>query len=188
MVRVWCQAEVKESLAHLLPDAMSHTMIQQLPSRVGQCTEDHAKAVAEAVQQTAPLDTQGATSWRWVGTGCVPLREDAPKRGRPAERPGGVETDRVPTAWKEARVGMVATHATPDDPETQTAERVDVRYEARMPETKMATLIGGLVEQTEHVVDAGAYSHRALLLDGKREIWRCVDEHLFGKGSDKADA
>lgn len=42
----------------------------------------------------------------WDGT-TVPLREKAPMRSRPAERPGVRETDAAPTAWKEAGVGTL---------------------------------------------------------------------------------
>jgi len=197
----------------LLPEPLSRTAIQHVLRVVGQDAEEHAAELSEALHQTAPLDTAGdilAVGWDGV---CVPLREEAPKRGRPAERPGGVETERVPTAWKEAGVGLVATYQTPADPATETAQRIDVRYEARMPEAKMETLIGNLVDQTELALDAGDYRYRVLLADGKREIWRCVEEqtvfddfirvldfyhatehlskgaeHLFGKGSDKAHA
>ena len=64
----------------------------------------------------------------------MPLREPAPKRGRPAERPMDDETECAPTAWKEAGVGRVATYLTPLDPEAEEPQRVDVRYAARMPE------------------------------------------------------
>ena len=71
----------------------------------------------------------------WDGV-TVPVREPAPKRGRPAERPMATATDTAPTAWKEAGVGMVATYLTPLDPEVEEPQRVDVRYAARMPETE----------------------------------------------------
>ena len=107
---------------------------------------------------------------------------------------------------------MVATYLTPLDPEVEEPERVDVRYAARMPEAKMTTLVNGLVEQTARALQQGGYDHRVVLADGKREIWRIVDEHgvfegftrildfyhaaqhlsmaaehLFGKASAKAD-
>ena len=162
------------------------------------------------MQGAAALDAGGDTlvvSWDGV---TVPLREPAPKRGRPAERP--MATDTAPTAWKEAGVGMVATYLTPLDPQTEEPQRVDVRYAARMPETKMATLVNGLVDQTARALQHRVYDHRVVLADGKREIWRTVDEHsvfngftrildfyhaaqhlskaaqhLFGKASAKAD-
>ena len=121
-------------------------------------------------------------------------------------------TDTAPTAWKEAGVGMVATYLTPLDPQSEEPERVDVRYSARMPEAKMATLVNGLVDQTVRALQQGCFYYRVVLADGKREIWRLVDEHavfdefirildfyhaaqhlsmaaehLFGKASAKAD-
>ena len=130
----------------------------------------------EAIQSAAPLSTNGDTlvvSWDGVH---VPLREPERKRGRPAERPMDTDTQIVPTAWKEASVGMVATYLTPLDPQTEDPERVDVRYASRMPESKMVTLIDALVEQTERALQQGFYPHRVLLADGRREIWRAADE------------
>ena len=66
---------------------------------------------------------------------------------------------------------------TPLDPALEEPERLDVRYAARMPETKMTTLINGLVEQTARALQRGGYHERVVLADGKREIWRMVDEH-----------
>ncbi len=67
-------------------------------------------------------------------------------------------------------------------PETEEPQRVDVRYAARMPETKMATLVNGLVDQTDRALQHGSYDHRVVLADGKREIWRIVDEHCVFEG------
>ena len=122
------------------------------------------------------------------------------------------DVDTAPTAWKEAGVGMVATYLTPLDPAAEEPQRIDVRYAARMPEAKMATLVNGLVDQTTRALQHGCFHERVVLADGKREIWRTVDElsvfdgftrildfyhaaqhlskaaeHLFGKASAKAD-
>jgi len=204
-------AEVEDSLCEVLPERPSRTAIQQVLATVGQCAEDHAEALEEALEATAPLDTDGdtlVTSWDGV---TVPLREPGPKRGRPPERPVDTDTEMAPTAWKEASVGMVATYLTPLDANHEDPQRVDVRYSSRMPEAKMATLIDSLVDQTERALQQGFYRHRVVLADGRREIWRAVDEHpvfadftpildfyhttehlskaaesLFGKGSAKA--
>ena len=72
--------------------------------------------------------------------------------------------------------------AAPLDPEVEEPERVDVRYAARLPEAKMTTLVNGLVEQTARALQQGGYDHRVVLADGKREIWRIVDEHGVFEG------
>ncbi len=141
----------------MLPERPSRTAIQHVLAKVGQCAEDHAAELEQAIEATAPLDPDGDTlvaSWDGV---TVPLREPGVKRGRPAERPGvwDRDGDTTPTAWKEAGVGMVATYLTPlnpEDPESEGPQRVDVRYTARMPEAKMETLIDGLVAQTERAL------------------------------------
>ena len=205
-------AEVEDSLREVLPEPPSRTAIQHVLSAVGQCAEDGAAQLELALQAAAPLDTEGDTlvvSWDGI---TVPLREPAPKRGRPAERPMATDTQSAPTAWKEAGVGMVASYLTPLDPEAEEPQRVDVRYAARMPEAKMKTLINALVEQTARALQQECFDERVVLADGKREIWRMVDEHsvfdgftrildfyhaaqhlsmaaehLFGKSSAKAD-
>ena len=206
-------AEVEDSLGEMLPAPPSRTAIQHVLSTVGQCAEAGCDQLELALETTAPLDTAGDTlvvSWDGV---TVPLREPAPKRGRPAERPMATDTDAVaPTAWKEAGVGMVASYSTPMDPALEEPELVDVRYAARMPEAKMATLVNGLVQRTARTLQHGDFHERVVLADGKREIWRMVDEHavfdgftrildfyhashhlsmaaehLFGKSSAKAD-
>ena len=117
----------------------------------------------------------------WDGV-TVPLREPAPKRGRPPKRPMDRDTESAPTAWKEAGVGMVATYLTPLDPEGEEPQRVDVRYAARMPEAKMKTLVKGLVSQTGRALQQSSYAHPVVLADGKREIWRTVEEHRVFSG------
>ena len=169
-------AEVEDSLAEVLPKPPSRTAIQHLLTTVGQCAEDGAQQLELALQEAAPLNAQADTlvvSWDGV---TVPLREPAPKRGRPPQRPMATHTHSVPTAWKEAGVGMVATYLTPLHPKTEEPQRVDVRYTARMPEAKMETLVSGLVDQTAQALQQGDYDQKVVLADGKREIWRRVDE------------
>ncbi len=137
-------AEVENSLRELLPEPPSRTAIQQLLTRVGQYAENHAEHLELALQAAAPLAPEGDTLVvSWDG-GTVPLREPAPKRGRPAERPMDSETDSAPTAWKEAGVGRVDTYLTPLNPEAEEPQRVDVRYAARMPEAKNGTIYSAL--------------------------------------------
>ena len=170
-------AEVEDSLREVLPESPSRTAIQHVLTTVGQCAEDHTEQLELALAATAPLDVDADTlvvSWDGV---TVRLREPAPKRGRPAERPMATHTQSGTSAWKEAGVGMVATYQTPLDPEAEDPIRVDVRYAARMPEVKMATLVDGLVDQTVQALRRGSYRHRVVLADGKREIWRVVEEH-----------
>jgi hypothetical protein len=170
-------AEVEASLAQILPEAPSRTAIQHVLARVGHSAEAGADQLELTLESAAPLEVAGdtlVTSWDGV---TVPLREAAPKRGRPAERPMPSDRASAPTAWKEAGVGMVATYQAPLDPATEAPRRIDVRSLARMPEVKMATLITGLVDQTERAVQRGRFPHRVVLADGKREIWRVVAEH-----------
>ena len=82
-------AEVEDSLREVLPEPPSRTAIQHVLTAVGQCAEERAGQLELALQGTAPLDTEGDTlvvSWDGV---TVPLREPAPKRGRPGRATDG---------------------------------------------------------------------------------------------------
>jgi hypothetical protein len=165
-------AGVAAAMAELLPQAPSRTAIQHVLRRVGERAETEAATVEAALQAQAPLQLAGDTLVvGWDGI-TVPLREAAPHRGRPAERPGVRQTLTASTAWREAGVGMVATYQAARDPETAKATRIDARYFARMPEAKMSTLIAQLAQQTAVALAVGHFVQRVLLADGKREIWR----------------
>ena len=43
-------------------------------------------------------------------------------------------------------------------------------------------MVNGLVAQTARALKQGGYDHRGVLADGKREIWRTVDEHRVVDG------
>ena len=165
----------EQILGELFPEGVSRTAIQHVHEEVGQCIEQHSAAVEEAIRQEAPLRTDGdilVVSWDGV---TVPIRERACKRGRPAERPRVREGASTPTAWKEAGVGLVACYRRGED----APERVDVRYAARMPEAKMATLRDQLAGQVRQALLQGDFAHRVMLADGSREIWRRVAEELL---------
>lgn len=168
--------EVAETLAEVFPDPPSCTAIQHVLAKVGQQAEDNATEVEAVLNAQAPLDLDGDTLVvSWDGT-TMPLRQRGPKRGRPPERPGVRDDGEAATVWKEAGVGMVAVYQTPLDPDSEPAERIDVRYYARVPERKMAHLVKSVVDQTERAMRAGSFAHQAFLADGSREIWRTVQE------------
>ena len=80
-------AEVEDSLGEVLSEPPSRTAIQHVLATVGQCAEDGTEQLELALETAAALNAEGDTlvvSWDGV---TVPLREPAPKRGRPAERP-----------------------------------------------------------------------------------------------------
>ena len=146
-------------------------------SRAGAYVEAHRDDLEETLSRTTPLSAQGdilVAGWDGV---TVPIREPAPKRGRPAERPGVRDSDQGRTAWKEAGVGMVAVYETPLDPVTEGPERIDVRYFARMPEPKMAHLVDQVTDQAQTVLQNGSFDHKVFIADGKKEIWATVENH-----------
>ena len=180
-------AEVEDSLAEVLPEPPSRTAIQHLLTTVGQCAEDGTQQLELALQEAAPLNAQADTlvvSWDGV---TVPLREPAPKRGRPPQRPMDRDTNSAPTAWKEAGVGMVATYLTPLHPETEEPQRVDVRYAARLP--VRCTQTGGKRAIWHTVDQQSVFDGFTRILDFYHAAHHLskAAEHLFGKASAKAD-
>ena len=166
--------EVERLLAKTLPCAPSATAIDRLIETVGEFAEAHSEALDEAMDEQAPLSTGGdilAVSWDGVNT---PLREDAPMRGRPAERPGVREDETSPTAWKEAGVGTVSIYAAPKKDE-KGPQRMDTRYFARMPEPGMERLMREQSATVTGLLDQRAFRHKALICDGKRSIWNSAD-------------
>ena len=166
--------EVERLLAKALPCAPSATAIDRLIETVGEFAETHSEALHDAMDEQAPLSTGGnilAVSWDGVNT---PLREDAPMRGRPAERPGVRDEDTSPTAWKEAGVGTVSIYAAPKKGE-KGPQRMDTRYFARMPEPGMEQLISEQSATVANLVEQRTFRHKALICDGKRSIWNSAD-------------
>ena len=166
--------EVEAAMAELLRQGPSRTAIQHVLTRVGAAAEHQARALATVLALQAPLKVEEADTLvvGWDGT-TVPLREPAPRRGRPPERPGVGQAEATPTAWREAGVGMVATYQAGRNASAP-ASRREVCYFARMPETKMTILINQVAQQTAVTLAAGNFPERVLLADGKREIWRAA--------------
>jgi hypothetical protein len=169
--------EVEEALARVYPDGPSCKAIRRVLSRAGAYVEAHSDDLEETLNRMAPLNVQGdilVAGWDGV---TVPIREPAPKRGRPAERPGVRDSNQGRTAWKEAGVGMLAVYETPLDPLTQGPERIDVRYSARMPEPKMAHLVDQVTDQAQTALKNGSFDHKVFIADGKKQIWDTVENH-----------
>ena len=166
--------EVKALLDKMLPMGPSKTGIQRVIDSVGDWAESYSEDLAEAMDSSRPLSTKGdilVSSWDGV---MVPLREEAPHRGRPAERPG-VRADEVsPTAWKEAGVAAVSIYREAEEAD-KPPERVDTRYMARMPESGMERLLAQQAELVQQTLMSGHFRERVLICDGKPAIWKAAD-------------
>lgn len=174
--------EVEALLGKALPHGPSATAVQRVIRDVGGFAEDHEEELDSFIHAEKPLTDEGdvcVISWDGVN---VPLREKAPKRGRPTERPGVREAEESPTAWKEAGVSSISIYSSPDDPDLK-PKRLDKRYFARMPEAGMKRL---LQQQEDAVRDLVAsrkepFREMVVLCDGKRTIWNVADNtELYG--------
>ena len=166
--------EAEALLAKALPMGPSETAIQRAIDEVGDWAESYSEEVSAAMDSSRPLSSEGdvlVVSWDGV---TVPLREEAPHRGRPAERPGVSEDEVSPTAWKEAGVATVSIYREAEEAD-KPPERVDSRYLARMPESGMERLLAEQAELVEQTQASGHFRERVLVCDGKRAIWKAAD-------------
>jgi len=173
--------EVEALMEKVLPYAPSATAIQRVMKQVGGFAEKNADQVEEAIRTKAPLKTTGqvlVASWDGV---TVPLREKGNKMGKPKERPGKDEPDKIPTAWREAGVGTVSIYER--GTKTERAVRKDSRYFARMPESGMKTLmqqVEGCVEELRAERD---FAELVVVCDGKPAIWKSAELAPCFKGA-----
>ena len=165
--------EVHTLLGKVLPQAPSTTAIDGVVEEVGSWAEAHEGEITRALEAQAPLASgKDVLAVSWDGTN-VPLREEAPMRGRPAERPGVRKADRAPTAWKEAGVGTISLYARPRKGEKE-RRRLDTLYFARMPEEGMEHLIRQQSESVERLLKERSFRARVLICDGKPAIWKAA--------------
>jgi len=160
--------EVETLLGKLLPHRPSATAIQHVIQYVGRFAEQEEAAVETAMRKQAPLSTKGnvlVQSWDGV---TVPLREKGTKTGRKPERPGIRESDSTPTTWKEAGVATISmyTHDDEGDP-----VRLDTRYLARMPESRMERLLDQQNSVVGPLLKNRGLREIVFLCDGKEAIW-----------------
>ncbi|MFO0981513.1 MAG: ISKra4 family transposase [Planctomycetota bacterium] len=160
--------EVETLLGKLLPHGPSATAIQHVLQDVAGFAEREEALIESTISKNAPLSKQGdvlVQSWDGV---TVPLREAGTKTGRKPERPGVRDTDRTPTAWKEAGVAAISIYRR--DAEGKPV-RLDTRYLARMPESGMTRLLEQQNRVISHLLDA-RIREVVLLCDGKDSIWK----------------
>jgi len=151
------QREAEELLGKILPDGPSATAIRNALDKLGNDLERQRESIERAIHEHAPLAGEGeadvlAVSWDGV---MVPMRE------------------KESTSWREAGVATVSVYG----PGREGPERRDVRYLARMPESRMATLVDRVVAE---VVDARArhvFRETVVICDGNKTNWAQAEAH-----------
>jgi hypothetical protein len=161
--------EVESLLGKLLPHCPSATAIQHVVQHVGEFAEQEEALIEAAMRKQAPLSTKGdvlVQSWDGV---TVPLRETGTKTGRKPERPGVRDSDSTPTAWKEAGVATISIYRQDDKDHPV---RVDTRYLARMPESRMTRLLDQQNRVVGPLLRTRELREIVFLCDGKEAIWK----------------
>lgn len=145
------QLEAEQLLAKVLPEGPSATAIRNAVEKLGDELGERQEAVERAIQKEAPLSTTGdilALSWDGV---MVPMRE----------------ADNANTAWREAGVATVSVYG----PGEEAPERHDVRYMARMPESRMATLVDRVVAEASKARARHSFRETVVICDGNKTNW-----------------
>lgn len=146
------QQEAEQLLAKILPEGPSATAIRNVTTKLGKELSERADEVEKAIEESAPLSTEGdvlVASWDGV---MVPMRKN----------PGGEAA-----GWKEAGVATVSVYKKGEDE----PEREDARYFARMPESRMQTLVDRVAAQVAQARAARPYRAVMVLGDGSDTTW-----------------
>jgi hypothetical protein len=165
--------EVEVLLGKLLPHRPSATAIQHVVQHVGGFAEREEAQVETAMRKQAPLSREGdvlVQSWDGV---TVPLREKGKKGGRKRHRPGGPASESTPTAWKEASVATISIYTRNEEGDPV---RLDTRYLARMPESKMARLLNQQDRLVGPLLRRRSLREIVFLCDGKEAIWKGAEK------------
>ncbi len=147
-------SEVESLLGKILPEGPSAKAISRVIKDVGGYFEVNAQDVAEQIADVAPLSKDGdglAVSWDGV---MVATREGSGSK-----------------AWKEAGVATASIYRSPSLAESPEPERLDARYFARMPESRMNTLIEQVEHEVSRLQEAREFREFVILCDGKDFIW-----------------
>jgi hypothetical protein len=139
------QQEAEQLLAKILPEGPSATAIRNVTTKLGKELLERADEVEKAIEESAPLSTEGDV--------MVPMR-----KSQGSEAAG----------WKEAGVATVSVYKKGEDE----PEREDARYFARMPESRMQTLVDRVAAQVAQARAARPYRAVMVLCDGSDTIWR----------------
>lgn len=150
-------SEAADLLAKALRDGPSPKAISRVVKDAGSFMEENADDVERQIAEAAPLSEDGdvlAVSWDGV---MVATREGS-----------------GPKAWKEAGVSTISVYQSPsgDSPEP---ERVDARCFARMPESRMRTLMERIQTEVSTLCEHRAFRRLVVLCDGKDFIWHTAE-------------
>lgn len=141
--------EVELILGKALPEGPSATAVQNAVRKRGEEIAVRREAIEKAIDEQAPLSSKGdllVVSFDGVMT---PMREG------------------TAVAWREAGVATISIYG----PGEEKPEKLDTRYLARMPESKMKTLLEQITDQVERVKRTRTLSRIVLVCDGKETIW-----------------
>lgn len=150
-------SEVQCLIDKALPEGPSAKAISRVITDVGGFFEANAQGVAERIRDAAPLSEDGdilAVSWDGV---MVATREGS-----------------GPKAWKEAGVATVSIYR-PPSLESSEPERLDALCFARMPESRMNTLIEQIEHEVSQLREAREFREFVVLCDGKDFIWKTAE-------------
>lgn len=168
-------AATRHLLAKVLVDAPSEKAIRKVIADVGGWAEDAWEEIEDRIADEVVVP-DGNMLVVSIDGATVPLRQEGPKAGRPAERPGVRSTDRTKTVWREAGVATISIYqATPGEK----PERQSTKYFARMPEAGMTTLFDQHGSAIWELRRDREFEEVVVICDGKPALWNTIDEDPF---------
>lgn len=146
------QREAEQLLAKALPKGPSATAMRNAVKTLGGELADRHAAVEEAIDRSAPLSTDGDVLALSCDGVMVAMREEGA------------------TGWREASAATISVYG----PGEETPERLDVRYFARMPESRMETLFDRAVHEVVRAHQRHSYRETVVICDGCPTLWTQV--------------
>jgi len=168
-------AATRDLLGKVLVHAPSEKAIRNVIAEVGRWAEDAREEIEDRIvdELAVPDGNMLVVSIDGVN---VPLREEGPKTGRPAERPGVRSSNCTKTIWREAGVATISIYrAAPG----QKPERQSTKYFARMPEAGMTSLFDQHGSAIWDLRRDREFEEIVVICDGKPALWNAIDDDPF---------
>jgi len=155
------QRETEELLAKLLPEGPSATAMRNAIDTIGRELDQHRVHVEHEVNDKAPLSESGDILTVSFDGAMIAMREE-----------DGL-------AWREASVGTISVYG----PGEESPVQHDVRYLARMPESKMEALFEQAARRVAAIRADRTFRELVVICDGSATLWDQIEGRTEFRGA-----